>query len=54
MHFFAVADVADCGVRYQTTYTNNCVYIFYMKYLTPVGAECLKSVNKDLLWQVKH
>ena len=49
-----VADVADCGIRYQTTYTNNCIYIFYMKYLIQVGAECLKYVYKDLLWQVKH
>ena len=42
MHVLCVvADVADCGVIYQTTYTKNCNYICYMKYLIQVAAECL-------------
>ena len=43
----AVTDVGNCGATYQTAYTNNCIYIFYMKYLVQVGAECLRNVNKD-------
>ena len=44
----AVADVADCGATYQITYTDNCAYISYMKYLIQVGAEleCVKNANK--------
>ena len=51
----AVADIADCGATYQTTYTNNSIYRCYIKnYLTQVPTECPKNVIKDLLWQVKH